>query len=262
MIAFPGRMRRTRPLKDTAPHDRNQWLHGSSGWTGKGAAGMPDNARAAAHTSGPICMGGGTWAFPARPHDRCGGSAGQADKTACHDPPWLHARMQTANALLLPVELQGEEAPCEHQPGYSTGSGKNFPRGHACIERASSGGATASREAAHSSHCLYVPGIVRNRDGSHGMKPVTWDGRPSRTPDKDPGAGRYPRVVPSRASSAARPLRRQPAWASRAPGPRCRSPRTARKAGGSRGCHQGCRRSSRACRPRRPSSTALRCAAR
>ena len=54
MIAFPGRMRRTRPLKDTTPHDRNQWLHGSSGWTGKGAAGMPDNARAAAHTSGQL----------------------------------------------------------------------------------------------------------------------------------------------------------------------------------------------------------------
>ena len=208
MIAFPGRMRRTRPLKDTTPHDRNQWLHGSSGWTGKGAAGMPDNARAAAHTSGPTCMGGGTWAFPARPHDRCGGSAGQADKTACHDPPWLHARMQTANALLLPVELQGEEAPCEHQPGYSTGSGKNFPPEDAC------------------------------RAG------------PSRAAFAAPGP------------NAVRPPRRRPAWASRAPGPRCRSPRTARRVGGSRGCHQGCRRSSRACRPRRPSSRALRCAAR
>ena len=208
MIAFPGRMRRTRPLKDTTPHDRNQWLHGSSGWTGKGAAGMPDNARAAVHTSGPTCMGGGTWAFPARPHDRCGGSAGQADKTACHDPPWLHARMQMADALLLPVELQGTEAPCEHQPDYSTGSGKNFPPEDVC------------------------------------------------------------RAVPSRAAFAApgpnavRPPRRRPAWASRAPGPRCRSPRTARRAGGSRGCHRGCRRSSRACRPKRPSSTALRCAAR
>lgn len=199
MIAFPGRMRRTRPLKDTTPHDRNQWLHGSSGWTGKGAAGMPDNARAAVHTSGPTCMSGGTWAFPARPHDRCGGSAGQADKTACHDPPWLHARMQTADALLLPVELQGTEAPCEHQPGYSTGSGKNFPRGHACIERASSGGATASREAAHSSHCLYVPGIVRNRDGSHGMEPVIRDGRPSR-PNQRPGHWKIP---PGRAFAGA-----------------------------------------------------------
>ena len=235
MIAFPGRMRRTRPLKDTTPHDRNQWLHGSSGWTGKGAAGMPDNARAAVHTSGPTCMGGGTWAFPARPHDRCGGSAGQADKTACHDPPWLHARMQMADALLLPVELQGTEAPCEHQPDYSTGSGKNFPRGSACIERASSDGATGS-EAGQATVSLFLE-IVRSRDCSHGM-------------------------VPSRAPSAARPLRRQPAWASRAPGPRCRSPRTARRAGGSRGCHQGCRRSSRACRQRRPSSTALRCAAR
>ncbi len=62
--------------------------------------------------------------------------------------------------------------------------------------------------------------------------------------------------------SAARPPRRRPAWASRAPGPRCRSPRTARRAGGSRGCHRGCRRSSRACRPKRPSSTAPRYAAR
>ena len=208
MIAFSGRMRRTRPLKDTTPHDRNQWLHGSSGWTRKGAAGMPDNARAAAHTSGPTCMGGGTWAFPARPHDRCGGSAGQADKTACHDPPWLHARMQTADALLLPVELQGTKAPCEHQPGYSTGSGKNFPPEDAC------------------------------RAG------------PSRAAFAAPGP------------NAVRPPRRRPAWASRAPGPRCRSPRTARRVGGSRGCHQGCRRSSRACRPRRPSSRALRCAAR
>ena len=260
MIAFPGRMRRTRPLKDTTPHDRNQWLHGSSGWTGKGAASMPDNARAAVHTPGQTCKGGGTWAFPARPHDRCGGSAGQADKTACHDPPWLHARMQTANALLLPVELQGEEAPCEHQPGYSTGSGKNFPRGSACIDRASSGGATGS-EAGQATVGLFLE-IVRSRDCSHGMEPVIRDGRPSR-PKQRPGHWEiHPRVVPSRASSAARPLRRQPAWASRAPVPRYRSPRTVRRAGGSRGCHQGCRRSSRACRPRRPSSRALRCAAR
>ena len=197
MIAFPGRMRRTRPLKDTAPHDRNQWLHGSSGWTGKGAAGMPDNARAAAHTSGPICMGGGTWAFPARPHDRCGGSAGQADKTACHDPPWLHARMQTANALLLPVELQGEEAPCEHQPGYSTGSGKNFPRGSACIERASSGGATGS-EAGQATVSRFLE-IVRGRDCSHGMEPVIRDGRPSR-PNQRPGHWKIP---PGRAFAGA-----------------------------------------------------------
>ena len=197
MITFPGRMRRTRPLKDTTPHDRNQWLHGSSGWTGKGAAGMPDNARAAVHTSGPTCMGGGTWAFPARPHDRCGGSAGQADKTACHDPPWLHARMQMADALLLPVELQGKEAPCEHQPGYSTGSGKNFPRGHACIERASSGGATGS-EAGQATVSLFLE-IVRSRDCSHGIEPVIRDGRPSR-PKQRPGHWKIP---PGRAFAGA-----------------------------------------------------------
>lgn len=198
MIAFPGRMRRTRPLKDTTPHDRNQWLHGSSGWTGKDTPrACPSDARAVAHTSGPTCMGGGTWAFPARPHDRCGGSAGQADKTACHDPPWLHARMQMADALLLPVELQGTEAPCEHQPDYSTGSGKNFPRGSACIERASSDGATGS-EAGQATVSLFLE-IVRSRDCSHGMEPVIRDGRPSR-PNQRPGHWRIP---PGRAFAGA-----------------------------------------------------------
>ena len=118
------------------------------------------------------------------------------------------------------------------------------------------------------------PGVKRvkplsacfGRSCAAGTAHTAWrplSGRGARpAPTNDPGTGRYPRVVPSRAPSAARPLRRQPAWASRAPVPRCRSPRTARRAGGSRGCHQGCRRSSRACRQRRPSSTALRCAAR
>lgn len=209
MIAFPGRMRRTHLLQGTTPHDRNQWLMDHQ--AGQGKACRRQARRTSGHPPthpGQPHKGGGRGAFPARPHDRCGGSAGQADETACHNPPWLHARMQTADALLLPVELQGTKAPCEHQPGYSTGSGKNFPPEDAC------------------------------RAG------------PSRAAFAAPGP------------NAVRPPRRRPAWASRAPGPRCRSPRTARRVGGSRGCHQGCRRSSRACRPRRPSSRALRCAAR
>ena len=97
--------------------------------------------------------------------------------------------MQTANALLRPVELQGEEAPCEHQLGYSTGSGKNFPRGSACIERASSGGATGS-EAGQATVSLFLE-IVRSRDCSHGMEPVIRDGRPSR-PNQRPGHWKIP----------------------------------------------------------------------
>ena len=97
--------------------------------------------------------------------------------------------MQMADALLLPVELQGTEAPCEHQPGYSTGSGKNFPRGSACIERASSGGATGS-EAGQATVSLFLE-IVRNRDCSHGMEPVIRDGRPSR-PKQRPGHWKIP----------------------------------------------------------------------
>ena len=105
--------------------------------------------------------------------------------------------MQTADALLLPVELQGTEAPCEHQPGYSTGSGKNFPRGSACIERASSGGATGS-EAGQATVSLFLE-IVRSRDCSHGMEPVIRDGRPSR-PDQRPGHWKIP---PGRAFAGA-----------------------------------------------------------
>ena len=58
-------------------------------------------------------------ARPLRGQRRSGGQGGlpQATVAAC-----AHA-----DALLLPVELQGREAPCEHQPDYSTGSGKNFP---------------------------------------------------------------------------------------------------------------------------------------
>ena len=190
MIAFPGRMRRTHLLQGTTPHDRNQWLMDHQ--AGQGKACRRQARRTSGHPPthpGQPHKGGGRGAFPARPHDRCGGSAGQADKTACHDPPWLHARMQTANALLLPVELQGEEAPCEHQLGYSTGSGKNFPRGHACIERASSGGATGS-EAGQATVSLFLE-IVRSRDCSHGMEPVIRDGRPSR-PNQRPGHWKIP----------------------------------------------------------------------
>lgn len=97
--------------------------------------------------------------------------------------------MQMADALLLPVELQGTEAPCEHQPDYSTGSGKNFPRGSACIERASSGGATGS-EAGQATVSLFLE-IVRSRDCSHGMEPVIRDGRPSR-PNQRPGHWKTP----------------------------------------------------------------------
>lgn len=105
--------------------------------------------------------------------------------------------MQMADALLLPVELQGTEAPCEHQPGYSTGSGKNFPRGSACIERASSGGATGS-EAGQATVSLFLE-IVRSRDCSHGMEPVIRDAHPSR-PNQRPGHWKIP---PGRAFAGA-----------------------------------------------------------
>ena len=63
-------------------------------------------------------------ARPLRGQRRSGGQGGlpQATVAAC-----AHA-----DALLLPVELQGREAPCEHQPDYSTGSGKNFLPEDAC----------------------------------------------------------------------------------------------------------------------------------
>ena len=198
MIAFPGRMRRTHLLQGTTPHDRNQWLMDHQ--AGQGKACRRQARRTSGHPPthpGQPHKGGGRGAFPARPHDRCGGSAGQADETACHNPPWLHARMQTADALLLPVELQGTKAPCEHQPGYSTGSGKNFPRGSACIERASSGGATGS-EAGQATVSLFLE-IVRSRDCSHGMEPVIRDGRPSR-PNQRPGHWKIP---PGRAFAGA-----------------------------------------------------------
>lgn len=190
MIAFPDRMRRTHLLQGTTPHDRNQWLMDHQ--AGQGKACRRQARRTSGHPPthpGQPHKGGGRGAFPARPHDRCGGSAGQADETACHNPPWLHARMQMADALLLPVELQGTEAPCEHQPGYSTGSGKNFPQGSACSERASSGGATGS-EVGQATVSRFLE-IVRSRDCSHGMEPVIRDGRPSR-PNQRPGHWKIP----------------------------------------------------------------------
>ena len=190
MIAFPGRMRRTHLLQDTTPHDRNQWLHESSDRTGKGMrqASRPD---ACTSTGAPGTFRRGVARHRSSlPNRTTVAGATQVRRQDCLPrSPRLHARMQTADALLLPVELQGEEAPCEHQPGYSTGSGKNFPRGSACIERASSGGATGS-EAGQATVSRFLE-IVRGRDCSHGMEPVIRDGRPSR-PKQRPGHWKIP----------------------------------------------------------------------
>ena len=139
MIAFPGRMRRTHLLQDTTPHDRNQWLHESSDRTGKGMrqASRPD---ACTSTGAPGTFRRGVARHRSSLPDRAtvAGAAQVRRQDCLPRSPRLHARMQTADALLLPVELQGKEVSCEHQPSYSTGSGKNFPCGSSCCGQASS----------------------------------------------------------------------------------------------------------------------------